>query len=167
MLWLGLNAESFTRFGLDALLYELEWRGSRLFALLDVMSENQWVWITGLGFGWGADQYFGLKSMTSGILGGDLAVAYGLGGVTGVLILLLFWRIILKVWGLGRQAYATSREKIAIGMYVLFVLLLSVFTPVLTQFVLSSGTIAWLLIAFLVLIERMDAERRMVADLVS
>jgi hypothetical protein len=148
---LNLNSGAFTRFGQDALAYEWMWRSKRLLKLLNVMQENGLALVSGLGLGWGVDQVFGLRSLTSGVLGGDLAVGYGLGGVVGLAILILFWRGILKVW--IRARHISAMDKVAIDLYVLFLFLRSIFTPVVMRLILSSDIITFLTVAFLVVAE--------------
>jgi len=158
--WLSLNLEASIRFGQEALLYEFNWRTERFLALLNVMQESEFAWITGLGLGWGVDQHYGLSPLTSGVLGGDLAVAYGLGGVVGLLVLLSFWGIILRVWIEVRRCF--SIDKLAIDLYILFLIFLSAITPVLMQLVLNSGIVTLLLVAFLVLAESLSKSEQKV-----
>lgn len=142
--WSSVNEEAFSRFSPDALRYELDWRSERLSALVSAAGRQPYGWLTGIGLGSGADLQAGLESVTSGMLGGDVAVAAGLGGLVGVAVLAALWATLLALRHRVRHP-ATRR---AVDVYLAFVGATSLLFPVLMQLVLSTGIICALLVAF-------------------
>ena len=147
VLWFGLNLESFSRFSSDAFSYEWVWRGAGLAGLLEAIQESG-MWFTGLGFGWGSEAQFGLTPLTSGVLGGDIAIAFGLGGLPGVAILAVLWVLILKIKKVARSVSPGVRA--AVNLYMLFIALRSLITPELMRLVLVSNILTLLLLSFIV-----------------
>jgi len=147
--WSSINEEAFSRFSPDALQYEFDWRSERLSALVSAAGRVPYGWLTGIGFGSGADLQAGLESVTSGMLGGDVAVAAGLGGLVGVSALLALWTILLTA---RHRAHHPTRRR-AVDVYLAFVATTSLLFPVLMQLVLTTGIICTLLMTFLVVID--------------
>ena len=146
--WSSVNEEAFARFSPEALRYEFLWRSDRLAALLAAAMARPYGWLTGIGFGSGADLQLGLESVTSGMLGGDVAVAFGLGGLVGLMVLGGFWTVLLTLR--RRVRSAPVRLRLAVDMYVAFVGAASLLFPVLLQLLLTTGIICGLMVTFLV-----------------
>jgi hypothetical protein len=154
--WWSVNEEAFVRFSPEALEYELFWRSDRLAALLAATASRPTGWLTGIGFGSGADLQLGIESVTSGVLGGDVAVAFGLGGLVGLFLLGGLWTGLLILRHRVRTAPAGLR--LAVDMYVAFVGAASLLFPVLLQLVLCTGIICALMVTFVVLADGARAE---------
>jgi len=155
--WSSVNEEAFARFSPEALQYELAWRGDRAAALLEAVRTRPNGWLAGIGFGSGADLLHGLDAVTSGLLGGDVAVAFGLGGLAGLAVLAAFWAILLGLRRRVRTAPVPLRR--AVDLYTAFVAAASLLFPVLLQLVLTTGIIGGLMVAFLVAADGARLER--------
>ena len=146
--WFRVNQEALSRFSLESLRYEVDWRGDRLAALVEAVGRKPHGWLTGLGFGSGSDVDAGLERVTSGLLGGDVAIAYGLGGVAGLTFLTALWLILLTLR--RRLRRNTPAMRVSMDMYACFVGGASLLFPVLMQLLLSTNILTVLIIAFLV-----------------
>ena len=158
-IYYGLNSDALSRFSNEAFIYEWNWRIKRLVSAISIMDQNWFYPILGIGLGWGIEEKFELWSFTSGLLGGDFVVAYCLGGFIGIGILITFWKIVIKykilISSFGEKA------RISINLFILFTFGLSLIMPVFTQLFLGSAMFPSLMIANLLIWERLIREKRL------
>ncbi|CEP68820.1 Uncharacterized [Moorella glycerini] len=145
---LTLNSRWLSRLGADAWFYEFTWRYTRLSDVLKTTLNNAYAPLLGLGLGPGVEELYGLKPLSSGILLGDFATAYALGGVVGIMILLIIIRVTMRL--LTDQKGARQN---AMNFLVPFAGALALFMPVLTMIFLVHNPQGILLIALLVTVE--------------
>jgi hypothetical protein len=160
ILFSSLDDKSYSRFDMKAILYELSWRGETLFRFIESTEAHRLSPLIGAGLGQFEkdSEYDAMARVGSGILGGDLVVAYGLGGIGGILILTVLW---IAIWKMNYRSRFIKRELYQAN--ILFIILLtsrSLFMPVLMIFILVSNIITFINIAFLVLISDMVRNQR-------
>lgn len=150
--WFNLNIESLDRYGWEAQSYEWAWRSERLTALLETLEQRELASFMGLGLGWGVEEQFGLHALTSGILGGDFIIAYGLGGLVGLGILAALWRILIDVR--KKNTITGGQERLAIDVYLVYLMIVSLYTPQVMMLLFTVSTITVLLLAVPICVER-------------
>jgi magnesium-transporting ATPase (P-type) len=106
--------------------------------------------IFGIGFGWGSEARYGIASVTSGLLGGDVIVAYAFGGLIGLSFVFAFWWYIL----MSRKKARTDASRLAADMVILLVAAYSVIEPILLQLVFTTGVVSVMLLVCLCMLER-------------
>jgi hypothetical protein len=149
LIFLDINTEAQSRFTLDAFLYELLWRSEILTRFLETTRMNDISPFIGASLGQFErdSEYDVIARANSGILGGDVVVAYGLGGIGGILILSILWREIWKIRNKTLKGFNHLQH--ATKLFMILLVLKSLFMPVLISFVLISNILTFTSIAVL------------------
>jgi hypothetical protein len=157
---LGINNEVYSRFTMDAFWYELLWRGEIFTRFLDETRINKLSPLIGASLGQferGGD-YEILARVKRGVLGGDIVVAYGLGGIGGILVLLVIW---IQMWKIRNETLNSCKNiNQANRIFMILVILKSLFVPVLMNFVLISNIFTFASLAFLISLSNMIKEQK-------